>query len=57
MKKRQQQNSNFPDLEVMNEYVANIGSKLSSELPEIRAKSDIDRSEKTMFVYKTNAQR
>ena len=35
MKKRQQQVSNLPDLEVMNEYFANISSKLSSKLPEI----------------------
>ena len=35
MKKWQQQVSNLPDLEVMNNYFANIGSKLSSELPAI----------------------
>ena len=46
MKKRQQQVSNLPDLEVMNEYFANIGSKLSSKLPEIQIKTDIDRLEK-----------
>ena len=40
---------------MINEYFANIGSKLSSELAEIQVKSDIDRLEKTMFVYKTNA--
>ena len=55
MKKRQQQNSNLSDLEVMNEYFANIGSKLTSNLPEIQAKSDFDRLEKTMFVHQTNA--
>ena len=55
MKKLQQQNSNLPDLEVMNEYFANIGSKLSSKMLEIQAKSVIDRLEKTMFVHQTNA--
>ena len=55
MKKRQQQVSNLPDLEVMNEYFANIGSKLSSKLPEIQIKTDIDRLEKTMVVHQTNA--
>ena len=55
MKKRQQQVSNLPDLEVMNEYFANTGSKLSSKLPEIQIKTDIDRIEKTMVVHQTNA--
>ena len=50
MKKRQQQVSNLPDLEVMNEYFANIGSKLSSKLFEIQIKTDIDRLEKWLFM-------
>ena len=59
MKKRQQQNSNLHDpanecMTFMNEYFANIGSKLSSKLLEIQAKSDIDRLEKTMVVHQTN---
>ena len=55
MKKRQQQVSNLPDLELMNEYVANIGSKLSSKLPEMQIKTNFDRLEKTMVVHQTNA--
>ena len=55
MKKRQQEVSNLPDLEVMIEYLAKIGSKLSSKLPEIQIKTDIDRSEKTMVLHQTNA--
>ena len=55
MKKGQQQVSNLPDLDVMNEHFANIGSKLSSKLPEIQIKTDIDRLEKTMVVHQTNA--
>ena len=38
MKKRQQQVSNLPDLEVMNEYFANLGSKLSSKLLKSKLK-------------------
>ena len=49
MKKRQQQVSNLPDLEVMNTYFANFGSKLLSEVPDIHIKMDIETLEKKMF--------
>ena len=55
MKKRRQQVSNLPDLEVMNAYFANIGSKLPSKLPGIQAKRDLDRLEKSIVVHQTNA--
>ena len=39
MKQRQQQVSNLPDLEVLNEYFANTASKLSSnKMAEMQAK-------------------
>ena len=55
MKKRHQQVSNFPDLEVLNEFFANICSKLSAKLPELQIKTDNDRLEKTIVVHQTNA--
>ena len=57
MKKRQLQNSKLYELEVMNEYFANKGSKLSSELFEMQADSDNDRFEKSMVVHQTMLQR
>ena len=44
-----------PDLEVMNECFANIGSTLSYKTSEIQAQADTDRLEKTVVVYQTNA--
>ena len=49
IKKRQQQVSNLPDIEVMKEY----WSEVTFNLPEIQAKLHIDRLQKTLVVCQT----
>ena len=55
IKKRQQQGSTLPDLELLNEYFATIGSKLSSELLKPKYHLNLNVMEKTMVVYQTDA--
>ena len=52
--KKQQDGTNLPDLNVLNNHFISIGPKLSSKFTEITGECNSPEFEKTMFVHPTN---
>ena len=52
--KKQQDGTNLPDLNVLNNHFISIGPKMSSKFTEITGECNSPEFEKTMFVHPTN---